>query len=171
MQLLSDPAAATSAFGTITELNTSSLGNNDVVVTTGFTPRIIKLHYFLQGHGRSSDSNFYYGIKGIATYNGTTLVADNRIWGNDQNAPAVGTALTGDNGSPSSVTGADLPNFTDSTVAPTVGGAALGITSAIGLTLSIPSTSATGFTIRQLTASTSGTPLTARAKIYYEAYA
>ena len=154
------------AFGAATDLSTTSIGNNDLTITTGFTPRLIKLHYFLQGHDRTTSTNQYFGIKGIAIFNGTTLVSNTAIWGA---LDGQGSAMSGDDGSITGVIGSThFPNTTNST--PTLSaGTNTGTNSDIMVTLTINSVSSTGFVIRRATTGAGGT--TARAKIYYEAFA
>lgn len=160
----------TYATGVPSDLSTTSLANNDVTITTGFQPRLIRLHYFLQGHDRTTDANAFFGIKGIAMYTGTTLVSDFRIWGDTGNL-GQGYALTGDNGTPSAFVSASNVNSPNSTAAPVAGIAPGSGTGGIQITLSVPTVTSTGFTIRRLTDSTSSSPQTARCKIYYEAFA
>ena len=151
--------------GVVADLSTSAEANNDVTVTTNFTPRLIKLHYFIQGHDQSTESNVYLGMKGIAVYDGTTLKFNHIIAGTESG----GSALTGDNGTFTAVTA--FVNVPNSTAVPVVGNnnTGSGGVSQIKLTLSIASVSATDFVIRRVTATGEGaSSSTARAKIAYE---
>lgn len=163
-QMLSPLAnASTYSFGTVTDLSTTSIANNDVTVTTGFTPRLIKLHYFIQGHDRTSATNQYFGLKGIAVYNATTLITNTPVAGDPANG---GSPLSGDNGN-FNVAAAFVTHDANTTVAPAAG-TSFATNSDILVTLTINSVSSTGFVIRRATAGAGGS--TARAQIYYEAY-
>lgn len=157
---------ATYAFGNASDLATATISTFDETITTGFTPRLIKLHYFLQGHDRASDTNSYYGIKGIAIFNGTTLVSNTSIFGT---LDGKGSVLTGDDGN----FGTTFTGYNDVNGTPTLsaGIAVAGSTSDILITLTINSVSSTGFVIRKVTSKGGTFPSTARCKIYYEAFA
>lgn len=153
--------------GVVSDLVTTAEANNDVTVTTTFTPRRIKLFYFIQGHDQSTESNVYLGMKGIAIFDGTTLVANHIEWGQEGN----GSALTADNGVPTALSAFyNLPNSTAAIVVGNNNTGGGGV-SQIKLTLSISAVSSTGFTIRRLTATGEGASSSnARAKIMYEAF-
>lgn len=153
------------AAGTVAVLQTISPANNDVVVTTGFLPTVIKLHYFIQGHDGAAETNQYLGRKGIAVYEGTTLKFDSPEW----STPAVaGDGLSGDDGLPLDYPAARTNNPTSDT-AVTIGN--IFDDNSIRVNLSINATSSTGFTIRRMTVTNGGDALTARVKIAYEAWA
>lgn len=142
--------------GVVTDLSTAVAANNDVTVTTGFTPRLIKLYYWIQGES----SNIAQQTKGLATFNATTLVFNNIEW--------TATSIADSTPPPSSgaVTFQNVPNSTSGVTAGSSGGV-----NGIIITITINAVSATGFTIRRVTA-INGTPgLNGRAKISYEAFA
>jgi hypothetical protein len=146
--------------GVISDLSTTSAANNDVTVTTTFTPRLIRLHYWIQGHSPSSSTAKYFQEKGAVIYNGTTNVATIRDWTVSGNS---------DNGAPNgSETALVFDILPASTGNPTVGDISI-TNGGITLTLSIASVSSTNFVIRRATA-VNGTSNQARASISYEAF-
>lgn len=171
-QLLSTIASTFSfAAGVTTPLSTTAAGNNDVTISTGFMPRVIKLHYSIQGHSRSTEgTSAYLSQKGVALYNGATLVMANTFWGDAPMAgnTANGSALSGENLA-LAITGTPNTFFTQNiiTTAPNVGRTTGG--SAIAITLSIASISATAFVLRRLT-EVDTVSSTARAQIAWEAW-
>lgn len=136
--------------GSLSALLATTAGNNDATVTTTFTPRLIRLRYWIQGYD-SAASN-YTQAKGVALYNGTTLISNDVLWTNDNVADQGGA-----------ISAASLANDPTSTSAPTAG-TGTGIT----LTLTIPTVTSTGFTIRRATVHSGQN---ARANISYEAFA
>ena len=146
--------------GVISDLSTTASGNNDVTVTTTFTPRLIRLHYWIQGHTSASSTNIYTGQKGVAIFEGITFVFSDVSYDGQ---------LTGDQGTPSALT--EFVNSVNSTSNPTAGTNSSG-TDDIQITLSIASVSSTTFVIRRLTdIGTGANASNARAKIAYEAFA
>jgi hypothetical protein len=146
--------------GVISDLSTTSAANNDLTVTTTFTPRLIRLHYWIQGHSPSSSTAKYFQEKGAVIYNGTTNVATIRDWTVSGNS---------DNGAPNgSETALVFDILPASTGNPTVGDISI-TNGGITLTLSIASVSSTNFVIRRATA-VNGTSNQARASISYEAF-
>jgi hypothetical protein len=146
--------------GVVTDLNISAAGNNDISVTTTFTPRLIRIYYWIQGHDAGSQTNTFQAEKGIAVFNGTTLQFVNREWQ---------LTNTTDNVTPTaSSTFLSFPNTPNNTSSPTVGNAAG--SSSIQITLSIASVSSSSFVIRRATV-VSSSPSNARAVIAYEAFA
>lgn len=165
MQMLSDLPIFYDA-GIISDLNTTSAANNDVTVTTNFAPRIIKLHFWIQGYYSISTS--FFGSKGTAVYDKTgTLKFATYEWG--QNGAGAVAGMNADNGYFDVLSeGPTLTDFLGST-APTAGTNVGG--NSIAVTLTIPTVSTTGFTIRRAT-TIAGTPSNpARARIAWEAYA
>lgn len=149
--------------GVLSDLTTTSAGNNDATVTTTFTPRLIILYYFIQGFDGSGGTG-YTGRKGIAVYNGTTLQFDFPNW----NVPDNANKMSGDDGYPGGTNtvaalGASLVNIPNSTSAPASGGTN-------SVTLSINSVSSTTFVVRRATVVGDGTK-NCRAKIAYIAFA
>jgi hypothetical protein len=147
--------------GTISGFSTSSAGNNDQTITTTFTPRLIRISYWLQGHTPSAGTNTPTAVKGAAVFNGTTLQFNNVEWKNDTAA---------DNTAPN--TGSSGLTFLispDSASSPATG-AISGTNGGIVITLSIASVSSTNFVIR-LATTLNGTGATARASLSYEAFA
>jgi hypothetical protein len=83
------------SMGTTTGTSTSVAAasgnyNSDVIITTGFRPRYIRLTYYIQSW---TTSGTYVGHKGIAWYSGTTLVSIIPLWGS-----ADGTSKVQDTG-------------------------------------------------------------------------
>lgn len=151
-------------FGNTTNFSGTTLGTNDLTIATTFTPRLIKLFYFIQGHNSSGSTNIYLGMKGIATFNGTSLVGNYITWGLDD---GTGSQLTGTGGNPTAV--AALIATANSTNAVQVGSAG-GNAAEIRMTLSIASVSSTSFVIRrETTGNAAGS--TAIAQVMYEAWA
>lgn len=148
--------------GVVADLSTTAVGNNDVTITTSFTPRLIKLYYWIQGHTDAAGSNTYTQLRGMVEYNATTLVFNNVLW-----QLTSGT----ENTAPTAVAGANLIFAISpvNTAAPTIG-AGTGSGAEISITLSIASVATTNFVIRRATA-TQHVTSTARASISYEAYA
>lgn len=142
--------------GVLSDLSTSSTGNNDITVTTTFTPRLIRLYYWLQGHTDAS-ADVPQGAKGIAVYNGTTLLFNDVHWTDSNTANPIGND--------SHLTFGAAPS---ATTAPTAGTGTSG-THAAAVTLSINSVSSTSFVVRRATVI--GTGGSAQAKIAYEAFA
>lgn len=158
----------TYAAGVIADLVTTATGNNDVTVTIGFQPRIIKLYYFVQGHDASSATNTYFGVKGLGIFTGATLTANIPTWGSS--VSAGGVALTGDNGNLSTY----ISNFTSevNVATPITAGTNSNQNEDILITLTINAVSATGFTVRRATDIGTGTNSSnARCKLSYEAFA
>jgi hypothetical protein len=151
--------------GVLTDLATTTAGNNDVTITTTFTPRLIRLKYWIQGHTPGGGTNVFNSTKGEAIYNATTLVSNNVQY----------TYLSGaDNTAPnfSSIGGSATFTFfitPSSTTAPAVGDIA-SANGGIVVTLSIASVSSTTLVIRRAT-TVNGTGGQARASISYEAFA
>lgn len=150
--------APRAAAGVVADLNNTTTGdvNNDITVTLGFRPRLIKLYYFLQGYVSN-----VYGRKGIATYQGTTLLFDYVLW--------TGTLSTDDDtptGGNAAALGDMFLNSPNATAAPTVGSNG---NNEAQVTLTINSVSATGFVIREFVDRGTGSAQ-ARAKVAYEAY-
>jgi hypothetical protein len=148
--------------GVTAALSTSSAANNDVTITTTFTPRLIRIKYWIQGHTFSSGTNQYTAAKGEAIYNGTTLISNNYAW--ELSSATDNTAPIG------SSTALSFDTSPDSTSAPTAGDSGLA-NGGITVTLSIASVSSTTFVIRRLTAINGTNSNTARARISYEAFA
>jgi hypothetical protein len=149
--------------GSITPLSTAAAGNNDVTITTTFTPRLIRLYYWIQGHTFSTSSNVYVAEKGIAVYDATTLTFVDRDWiltsASDNTDPAGNTSTLNFDISP------------DSTTAPTQGNTNPSNGGGIIIALSIASVSSTGFVIRPATTIQASNSNFARARISYEAFA
>lgn len=145
--------------GVVSDLSATSAGNNDVVITTPFAPKIIKLHYFIQGNDFAAGGNGYIARKGTAIFNETTLVSDIPQW------HAAASYFSGDDGVPTNIN--VLLNIPNSTSVISVGADTGGI--AIKIALSIQATSANSFTIRRLVTYDSGS-VTARCKLTYEAF-
>lgn len=170
---LQSPVAGTQgiyASGTVTNLSTTTAQNNDVTVTTGFTPRFIKLYYYIQGYASTAASK-YVGEKGTAMFTGTTLTWNEIEFTCDPDGG--GTYLTGDGGllttggALSTVVGiVNSVNDTSSILEGNTG------TDGIRIVLSINSVSSTGFVIRRVT-TVGGTPSAkvAVCVLSYEAYA
>lgn len=145
--------AASYVFGVTSALLATTAANNDVSVTTTFTPRLVHIRYWIQGF--NSISTNFESLKGVATFNGTTLISNDVFW-YDSNIS--------DNGQPAGNVAA-LSLFTDPTSTSSL---TIGTSGGISLTLSIPTVSSTGFTIRRATV---GSGHNARANISYEAFA
>lgn len=145
--------------GVISDLATTATGNNDSTVTTTFTPRLIRLHYWIQGHATSGNFN---SMKGILVYNGTTLVSHDMTYfyaaGSDGGLPLTNGANISLGITPSSTT------------TPTVGDILSSSSGGIVTTLSIASVSSTNFVIRRTTTISGTNSNNARASISYEAY-
>lgn len=155
------------AFGTASMGPVITAGNNDIAAVTGFTPRLIRLHYFIQGYENGTTT--YKGQKGIAIYSGTTLTALMGIWGDPNSSNPAGASMSGDNGTIGTVAGTMFGNEVSFTGAPSAGRTTA---SSILTTLTIPAVSATGFTIRPATTiGTSTINGNARAAFYWEAWA
>lgn len=128
--------------GLTASLSTTTNANNDVVVTTGFQPRLIKLYYSIQGENNNYPSTpAPVTLSGTVFYEGTTLLYN----------------LT----DPTNPISSAIPSAGQSS--------GTGGNSNIEITLSIAAVSGTGFTIRRQT--TGGNGPTATAIISYEAYA
>lgn len=152
--------------GVVTDLATTTAGNNDVSVTLNFQPSIIKLYYFIQGHSPSTGYANYQAQKGVAIYNGNTLAGVYL----DMSTNNLQYALTGDDGY-YSISGSNptfISNIPNSTTNPSVG--AYSSAEGCRVELSIPTISSTGFTIRRQTSFVTSCSYTMRAKIMYEAY-
>jgi len=150
------------ASGVISDLVTTSAANNDATVTLGFQPTLIQLFFWLQGHTPSTGTNVYVGTKGNAFFDSAGALTN--FYEDYLNA-----ALTGDNGTVAALTSFSVvPNSSSS--ADLVAGDTGAGGSAASVTISIPTVSSTGFTIRRVSTSTGGTS-TARAKIAYVAWA
>jgi len=150
------------ATGVVADLSTSAAANNDVTVTCGFKPRLIVLHYFIQGHSTSAGTAQYLGEKGVAHFEGTTFKYKCQQW---LTPDSSGNGLTGDNGYPADVVNAaTLLNTPNSTSGLVIGATGSG---GIQITVTVNSISTTGFVIRRATVNTDST---ARAKIGYEVF-
>ena len=138
--------------GVIADLNSSDHGttNNDITVTVGFRPKIIKLNYYVQGY---SAGNARQEI-GIAVFEGTTLKYNNFL--------NLGLTNSSDNAVETLET--NLPN---SSAAISVGASS---GSGVQQEVSINSISDTGFVVRRIRTDTSATGLTSRVKLSFEAY-
>jgi len=137
------------AAGAPSDLSTTGAGNNDVTITTGFRPRFIAMDYYIQGiDGTSAAVN----EKGTLFFVGTTKV----------NGTLLATG-TGDNSIPATHT---------NSVADADGAISGSANQEASMTLSIPSLSSTGFTLRRAVA-VGGTYAggTLRAKVSYRAFA
>lgn len=139
-------------------VSTTSVANNDTVITCGFRPKQIVIEYFIQGHGVASGSPYYNSETGVVTYNGITQIGRFAI-GREAASQSNDNVVCG--------TMAGLV-YADSN-APSSGVGAGGSTGGISMTLSVPAISDTGFTIRKASATNSGSPSTARAILVYKA--
>jgi len=126
---------------------------DDVTVSgLGFTPRIIKIHYYLSGHTPASGSNTYEQKRGVAVFTGTTLTFDNEMAdsANDSdNAKADG--------------GSNSPNGTTTLSAGDNSGTGYAKT-----TLTINSVAAGQFVVRRF--GEGDNSVNCRAKVAYEVY-
>lgn len=172
-QMMSTIASTFSfASGVTSELVTSAAGNNDLTVTTGFTPRVIKLTYVLQGHDGAAESNNYYGFKGQALFQGSTFSTNYAIWGSNSSpgTSSLGSVLTGDNTSVQSNIGTlalALAQWDVGATIPTIGTTAAN--GGITVTITVDSVNSTGFILRRPTAIGTA-PSTARVKCLWEAW-
>lgn len=146
----------------IADLTTSTTGNNDVTVVTGFLPRRIVLHYYVQGKDETISSGTISGAKGIATYQGITLKNNTYIWKTSDTNTVKG--MSADDGNPLNIEA--FINTINGGV-PTTG--VNGSAGSVRVTLSINSVSSTGFVLRRLVDGTPGANV-GRAKIWYEAF-
>lgn len=133
--------------GVATDMDTGDAGNNDESPSLLFQPKLIILHYFIQGR-------LIAGIetkKGIAVFEATSLRFNNVL--------ATGTT---------DLALSTLSIDTSLTTSPQAGDAAGG--DVIRITLSIPAVSVSGFTLRRLTEK-AGTPATnAKCRLSWEAF-
>ncbi len=136
------PAFASGVLSSV-DYTTNGTANNDETVTTGFTPRLIIIDFFIQGHTASIGTNAYNGAKGFAVYNGTTLIFASFEW----------SGANTDNAGPASV--ASISTIANQATAPTIGTAPSDTASA-QMVLSIASVSATGLVVRKASSSNSG---------------
>lgn len=150
------------ARGVISDLATTSAGNNDVTVTIGFRPKTIVLHYYIQGYDFNGGSPIRGREKGVAFFEGTTLKFKNLSAFNNSGAPADNANIT--------FTSSDVmptaPNLTSALSA----GDGSDPTNGINVTVTINSLSDTGFVIRRVTTVGGSGTENARAKIAYEAF-
>ena len=149
--------------GAITAIVTAAAGNNDTSITTTFTPRLIRLNFWLQGHTPITGSNKFTSIHGRAVFNATTLQFTVVEWSYastiDNDTPAGNSAALG------------FDNGPDSAVAPSVGSTDPSNGGGITMTLSIASVSSTNFVIRCATTVQASNSNNARARVSYEAFA
>jgi hypothetical protein len=151
--LLTPPQGPMVAAGVVSDLSTSTDGNNDVTATCGFRPRVIELYYWVGG---ASDATGVAHRKGVAIFEGTTLKFNNVEWYADNLA-------FGD--LPNESATADLSRETTSTDTIQSGNSNNAL-----ITVTVNSVSATGFVIRRLVDVDNGSPGTAAAKISWKAY-
>lgn len=128
----------------------------DDTIVLGFQPRKITLNYWIQGKDSTSATGLYEQQRGKMYYEGTVLTSVHRDW--------FGTHAT-DQTSPSVLTeGIANPNTTAPTEGTNSGN------TAIKITLTVNSISATGFVIRAAIDAGSGSPGNARAHVSYEVF-
>jgi hypothetical protein len=147
--------------GVLSDLNTTAAANNDATITTTFTPRLIRLKYWIQGHTPFSTSNTYSQVHGTAVFNATTLISNNQDWtytASSDNASPIGSSST-----------LTFVLSQSSTASITQGDVSF-VNGGITITITIASVSSSNFVIRRATA-VNGTSNTARASISYEAFA
>lgn len=151
----------------------TTAATNDTTITTGFLPRTIKIYYYVQGHGGTISFDHYLGRKGIAIFNGTTLIADCPFW--DMNGQAANSYMTDDNGVPYNLGDANAGFFStvNSTSAIASGPQMVGSGDGdIKTAISIDSISSTGFVFRVVTTTSAGSNTNnARADFTWEAFA
>jgi hypothetical protein len=139
--------------GVVADLDSTTSGttNNDVTVDLGFKPRMIKIHYYLQGVSGGS----YIQKIGIVVFEGTVLKFNNLL--NSLSAPS------GDNAVENLET--NKPN--DVTTPLQLGSPGA---TGVGQKIEINSISETGFVIRRERQDPNTTSLHSRVKISFEAF-
>lgn len=152
---------STAAFGTHATSTVTNGLTEDKVITVGFRPSYIRLHYYLQCHTNTGGTNVYLPFKGTVLYaSGTPMYHNAIIAGqtgaaDDYPAPALGD-FAGDV--------ASVKFTTD----PSTGNCGSGAGS-INVDTTIPAITNTGFTLRT-TFGGGGTTNIGRGEYSYEVY-
>jgi hypothetical protein len=149
--------------GVITSVTATSTGNTDTTVTTNFVPKLIRLHYYIQGKGPATGYSSITARKGIAVYDSTgTLMFDNNIY----DAPDLsGGGMNADDGYLLQIN-YNFNSRPDNATPPTTGSTNTG-SSGSQTILSVETVTATSFKIRM--AATSGGS-TCRLRCAYEVH-
>ena len=146
--------------GILTDPNTASSANNDEEVNIGFYACLLEIDYWLQGHGSSTGSATRETQVGKAVFQasaGSMTCISNNVYG--------GGATGGSDGAAVSSLSISDPTSTTTSQAGTASG-----TSAIKITISIPSVDQNSFTVRKLTQQSAAPVLNARCRASYKVW-